>query len=170
MNKSLICANCKKEFTERRKVDRNKNVYCSVECAGIACRRVKTRPSGKDILDMILIEGKNYSELGRMYGVSDNAIRKWIKADGYELPKKQKQSVSVECSNCNKSFQKENNRFEGVKNHFCSRDCHVEYERGNGPLSDLDECKFRELKKTMSVRAIARSYGVHHSTLLSKFK
>lgn len=40
-------------------------------------RRVSQRPSKEILLDLIKKSG--YSAVGRMYGVSDNAIRKWLK-------------------------------------------------------------------------------------------
>jgi predicted nucleic acid-binding Zn ribbon protein len=48
--------------------------YCSPDCYSIASRRV-IRPS-KDYL-AFLIATKSFVAIGRMYGVSDNAIRKW---------------------------------------------------------------------------------------------
>lgn len=50
--------------------------YCSPECAHIGTRKTK-RPS-KDELKL-LIENNSWSALGRMFGVSDNAVRKWAK-------------------------------------------------------------------------------------------
>ena len=45
-------------------------------------RKVKDRPS-KDSLEN-LIQNHSFVQIGRIYGVSDNAIRKWCK--GYGLP------------------------------------------------------------------------------------
>lgn len=49
-------------------------------------RKVKDRPSKEELLE--LIKTKSFLEIGRMYGVSDNAIRKWCKS--YNLPYKRK--------------------------------------------------------------------------------
>ena len=46
--------------------------------------RSNNMPS-KDVLEKLIYE-KSFSEIGRMYGVSDNAIRKWCKK--YSLPNK----------------------------------------------------------------------------------
>ena len=47
-------------------------------------RRKVERPPLEEIIK--LVEEKGYSETGRMYGVSDNAVRKWIKfGKQYEL-------------------------------------------------------------------------------------
>ena len=47
-------------------------------------RRKVERPPLEEIIK--LVEEKGYSETGRMFGVSDNAVRKWIKfGKQYEL-------------------------------------------------------------------------------------
>jgi hypothetical protein len=50
--------------------------YCSVTCARKANRKVKNRPSKETILEMLKTE--SFVSVGKKYGVSDNAIRKWI--------------------------------------------------------------------------------------------
>lgn len=54
----------------------------------VACsnklKRVSTRPSREKLKE--LIRTKSFSEIGRLYGVSDNAIRKWCDAEN--LPRK----------------------------------------------------------------------------------
>ena len=54
----------------------DRRVYCSIPCRALARRKV-IRPS----LDILLkeIEETNFVSVGKKYGVSDNAIRKWIK-------------------------------------------------------------------------------------------
>ena len=47
------------------------------KCLGFNNRKVKDRPSKEQLLKEI--EKTNYCVVGRKYGVSDNAIRKWIK-------------------------------------------------------------------------------------------
>jgi len=54
----------------------------------IVNRTMKRRKVERPPLDEIikLVEEKGYSETGRMFGVSDNAVRKWIKfGKQYEL-------------------------------------------------------------------------------------
>ena len=75
------CIFCRKEFTTKGK-DKN---FCSKECYHtstrgreiLKTRKVKNRPTKEELLD--LIEKSNFSAVGRKFGVSDNAIRKWIK-------------------------------------------------------------------------------------------
>ena len=65
---SSICLVCGKEHYNKK--------YCSQECAWVASRKCE-HPS-KEIL-LKLLETFNMCEVGRMYGVSDNAVRKWLK-------------------------------------------------------------------------------------------
>ena len=45
------------------------------------------RPSKEELLK--LIKATSFTEIGRMYGVTDNAIRKWCKK--YEIPSTKKE-------------------------------------------------------------------------------
>lgn len=56
---------------------------CSQKCAGISLRRV-LRPS-KEELEAALAT-KSYLELGRHFGVSNNAVKKWAKQYGLSKP------------------------------------------------------------------------------------
>jgi hypothetical protein len=51
--------------------------YCSVECAQKGGRKVANRP-GKTTLKK-LIKTTSWVAIGKKYGVSDNAVRKWAK-------------------------------------------------------------------------------------------
>lgn len=53
--------------------------YCSTECAGYDRQKVD-RPSKEEL--RILIEDNSWLALGRMFGVSDNAVRKWARSYG----------------------------------------------------------------------------------------
>jgi hypothetical protein len=72
-----VCQNCKKEFqlSEQNKKSIFRK-YCSIECSGFVSRKTK-RPSKEQILKDL--ETMSFCSVGRKYGVSDNAIRKWIK-------------------------------------------------------------------------------------------
>lgn len=76
-----VCPRCGVAFmVKQSQVERwNKN-YCSLNCTRLS-NRVVERPS-KIMLVEQLINQPNYLELGRQYGVSDNAIRKWCKQYG----------------------------------------------------------------------------------------
>lgn len=53
--------------------------YCSTECAGHDRQKVE-RPSKEEL--RILIQNNSWSALGRIFGISDNAVRKWAKSYG----------------------------------------------------------------------------------------
>ena len=71
------CPSCLNVFDTKE----SEQIYCSEGCRQIGARIVE-RPS-KEILAQ-LIQEKSFVELGRMYKLSDNAIRKWCKS--YDLP------------------------------------------------------------------------------------
>lgn len=79
----IQCAGCNEviEVPWNRMV-RSNQVFCSRRCRGAAQRKAK-RPT-KRHLSSLLLDLANYSAIGRMYGVSDNAVRKWCKQ--YGLP------------------------------------------------------------------------------------
>lgn len=70
--KSLVTSSCRVcgEDTEY-------GTYCSKECRGFKSRKVQNRPSKEELLEMLKTE--SFVSLGRKFGVSDNAIRKWLK-------------------------------------------------------------------------------------------
>ena len=69
-----ICISCSKPTNNQK--------YCSYDCSRINSRKV-IRPSYEELMSEL--EHSNYSAVGRKYGVSDNAIRKWVKS--YEKDK-----------------------------------------------------------------------------------
>ena len=71
------CLSCKKEFQVKKIGADKETKYCSHKCYNINRRKVKNRPS-KEIL-LKEIKETNYCAVGRKYGVSDNAVRKWLK-------------------------------------------------------------------------------------------
>lgn len=68
------CSCCHKIYTPKDK----RQKYCSQTCAAMANRKV-ARPSTEQLKEDILYYKNNMSAIGRKYGVSDNAIRKWIR-------------------------------------------------------------------------------------------
>lgn len=85
-NRSLqperFCLRCGKAFRPRD----HRHRYCSRACGTRWNRRGKPRPGARRATrpprEVLLqeIERLGYSAVGRSYGVSDNAIRKWIRA------------------------------------------------------------------------------------------
>ena len=74
--KIKCCLYCKKEFEARKSGSNKESNYCSHKCF-YADRRLVDRPPTEQLLKEI--EESNYCAVGRKYGVSDNAIRKWLK-------------------------------------------------------------------------------------------
>lgn len=69
-----LCPICKNVFFTKYYNQK----FCSYKCLGLYHRKVK-RPSLEQ-LEQDLIELKhNFCAIGRKYGVSDNAVRKWLK-------------------------------------------------------------------------------------------
>ena len=71
--KYYYCKECKAEVSKRSKSKLCKSCYGKF----YVHRKVKNRPSKDQLLQEI--EETNYCAVGRKYGVSDNAIRKWLK-------------------------------------------------------------------------------------------
>lgn len=70
INKCILCD------LEYEAKDKNQK-YCSYECHKKSLRRIE-RPSKEQLIAEI--SKSNYVQVGKKYGVSDNAIRKWLKA------------------------------------------------------------------------------------------
>jgi len=66
------CMRCKEDF-DTKDYDRK---YCSAECSGLSHRKV-IRPSKCELAR--LLKNTPYTQIGKMFGVSDNAVRKWAK-------------------------------------------------------------------------------------------
>jgi 5-methylcytosine-specific restriction endonuclease McrA len=95
-NLRLLCPNCHSQTeTFNGKKNVQKEYDCKYKCgnkvhkSGIVCeeckirtrenlRKVKIRPDKETLLKEVELYG--YVQTGRKYGVSDNAIRKWLKA------------------------------------------------------------------------------------------
>jgi len=63
-----VCKQCGK-LTENKK-------YCSYRCSAVGSRKVE-RPSREEL--KIAIQTKSWCTIGREFGVTDNAVRKWAK-------------------------------------------------------------------------------------------
>ena len=78
-----VCDTCGKQYKKQLShYSRHIHHYCSDQCR-IEGQRKVIRPSADD-LKLLIVEVNNFCELGRRFGVSDNAVRKW--AIGYGIP------------------------------------------------------------------------------------
>lgn len=69
------CKQCQEEFDPNFKEQQ----FCSVECR-VRSQKKADRPGKQELAQ--LLEKHSWTEIGRMYGVSDNAVRKWAKRMG----------------------------------------------------------------------------------------
>ena len=70
-----ICQQCNQEF----QTIREQRKYCSEACFRLTRRRCE-RPTKEQL--SVLIDENSWVKLGRMFGVSDNAVRKWARKYG----------------------------------------------------------------------------------------
>lgn len=70
---SLPCKQCGEMFNPPRK----SSVFCSTHCAA-SHRHIVARPTKEEILEKLEDLG-SFVALGKHYGVSDNAVRKWLR-------------------------------------------------------------------------------------------
>lgn len=66
------CCHCKKMFSTKQYDQK----FCSPSCKQVSERRV-VRPSKNEL--KVLMQTTSWIQLGRMFGVSDNAVRKWAR-------------------------------------------------------------------------------------------
>lgn len=82
------------------------------------------KPSKEELEDLILVKKKAYTEIAKLYDVSDVTIKKW--AISFEIPvpsRKQKiTGVMSICPNCNKEFQSKKDSRGGFTE-CCCRSC-----------------------------------------------
>lgn len=131
-------------------------------------RKVEDRPTTQKLREL-LESGESYCSIGRMYGVSDNAVHKWFKLANEAPVKICGESRHVVDALTGKLVRKEHNAIVAAKNHFANRENAAVYQIENGKLASLDIHTYNVLKQTMSIRAIAREYGCTHSSLTRKF-
>lgn len=79
--KKIECKQCKKLFNPKN----SQQIYCSAECSQKSQRKAE-RPSKEELYE--LIKNNSFVAVGKMFNVSDNAVRKWCKQ--YGLPSRKK--------------------------------------------------------------------------------
>lgn len=77
--KTNICEHCGNEYI----YDKPTRKFCSKKCS--ASSRISSRkPSKEELLN--LLKHNSFVKVGKMFNVSDNAVRKWCR--GYDIPDK----------------------------------------------------------------------------------
>lgn len=88
--KKIKCKQCDNYYD---KTGISGHTYCSTECYNLSMRKSE-RPSRDELF--LLIKTIPFVEIGNLYGVSDNAIRKWCKS--YDLPYRKKDLKTLDKS------------------------------------------------------------------------
>jgi hypothetical protein len=68
------CKKCNSEFQTKDA----QQIYCGVRCKSVSRRKVNKEPNKSD-LKKLLDNKTPWTEIGKLYGVSDNAMRKWAR-------------------------------------------------------------------------------------------
>ena len=79
-----FCSQCNKEITRYSKTGLCETCYHTAS-------RISERPSREELKD--LIRNKPFTQIGQMFKVSDNTIRKWCKAEN--LPTKKNEIIKI---------------------------------------------------------------------------
>ena len=79
IKKEVVCPICHESFEVLQGEFNKGRKFCSQKCSSINLRRT-LRPSRERLKSEISI--MNWCSLGRKYGVSDNAVRKWARQYG----------------------------------------------------------------------------------------
>lgn len=108
--------------------------------------------------------GMPMTKIGEEFGLTDNAVRYRLWNLGIDT-NFQGESIQYACDQCGREFHCQHWRTGRSELLFCSPECHILHQKQTGKLASLTQEKYDELRKTMSVRAIARMHGCHHSSL-----
>jgi hypothetical protein len=73
----IVCPVCKKIFNTKN----NEQMYCSSSCQSFSLRKC-IRPSKEDLKKLVDDKSISWTKMGKMFSVSDNAVRKWAKQYG----------------------------------------------------------------------------------------
>lgn len=76
-----VCIDCGTEVSK----DALRCIHCANKYVKEHKRKVE-RPTSNELFDMLINSNGNFTKIAKMFGVSDNAVRKWC--DSYSLPRK----------------------------------------------------------------------------------
>ena len=88
LKKFCYCEKCGKQISKQ-----TQNQLC-IDCFNKVKRKVTTRPNREELKQ--LIREKSFVEIGKIYSVSDNAIRKWCTLEKLPRTKKEINAYSAE--------------------------------------------------------------------------
>lgn len=130
-------------------------LYCCPECEMEHKRSVRREqvPSAEELARL---DGEmDRQQLARHYGISGKRLLRWLRLRGVYTPRYIGPQGKV-CEVCKGVFFPTDHRHD-----LCSRDCYNKYMRRHWP----PQPELEEKLSSMSIRGVARYYGVHHSTV-----
>lgn len=68
--------------------------YCSVECKQVGNAQKSKKPP-KHTLEKLIAKKTSLLQIGKLYGVSDNAVRKWLISYDLLIPKRKKTTMAI---------------------------------------------------------------------------
>lgn len=151
-----VCNNCGEMYVPRNV----EQMYCSPKCVLVYARKFinddeKIRPLAEDLVS--LISSKSYVEIGKIYGVSDNTVKRWAIDYNITLEKRTGYLKNIVCPVCNVEFKPSDKDQK-----LCSVECSKKYRGYHEPpskeelLEKLQEFRMTDLEKY---------YGVHRKTI-----
>lgn len=87
-SKDIECPYCHKTFHQKHPEQK----YCSTECASKAHSHNITK---ENLLEQIIKLDGNFTQIGKVFGITDNAIRKWCKKFGFPTHRKELQEYII---------------------------------------------------------------------------
>lgn len=161
----FYCENCGREI-------KTKMAKLCVACAAkqrtnlLLDKNNKEFPTKEELEN--LIKTKTFVEIGKIYGITDNAVRRWC--DKYNLPRTKTELGLIdmskltekECLNCHKTFKPTSR-----KQCYCSNNCKKEFLHKYGdfknPLVDLSNIVTKDelikLHENLSWKDIAEKFN-----------
>lgn len=129
--------------------------YCSSQCARLASRKVE-RPS-QEHLNKLITDGIPWLQVGRRFGVSDSAVKKWAINYGIEIPERRSDRIAERpCLKCGTTYKP---TYE--KQQFCSNSCARAARKVERPSKD----ELAEMLKTMTYDKVGEKYGVKREAI-----
>lgn len=76
-NTEMICEYCNKKFIADKSNHKREHIFCSKECYDKSL--IKSDVSEEELYDMLIVKKMSFVAVGKLLGISDNAVRKKCK-------------------------------------------------------------------------------------------
>lgn len=131
------------------------SIYCNSCCSKF---KVKTKTEKYPPAEMLksMVEETSYVEVGRIFGVSGNAIKKYLKIRVQDLPIKQVRAFTEEDKICKCGSMK------SLSSKQCRACSHVSNRKAKYPDNDVLLSKIKDI----GVTAVASELGVSRSSVI----